>query len=45
MNFYVVTWSGNSLEVLKASKVICHDKEKIGGQILMKFKGVTWRGD
>ena len=44
MNFYIVTWSGSSLEVLKSSKVICLDKEKIGGQVLMKFKGATWRG-
>ena len=44
MNFYVVTWSDNSLEVLKASKVICLDEEKIGGQVVMTFKGVTWRG-
>ena len=44
MNFYVVTWSDNSLGVLKASKVICFDEEKIGGQVLMKFKGETWRG-
>ena len=44
MNFYVVTWSDNSLEVLKATKFICLDEEKTGEQVLMKFKGVTWRG-
>ena len=31
--FYVVNWSDNSIEVLKASKVIC----------LMKYKGETWK--
>ena len=44
MNFFIVTWSGSSLEVLKSSKVICLDEEKIGGQVLMNFKGATWRG-
>ena len=44
MNFYAVTWSDNSLEVIKASKVICLDEEKIGGQMLMKFKRAKRRG-
>ena len=43
MNFYVVTYSDNSLEGLKANKVICPDEEKTLGQVLMKFKGAAWR--
>lgn len=43
MRFYVVTWSDNSLEVLAANEVIYLDEEKIGGKVLRKFKGATWR--
>ena len=42
--FYVVNWSDNSIQVLKASKVICLNEENVGSEGLMKYKGETWKG-
>ena len=42
--FYVVNWSDNSIQVLKASKVICLNEENVGSEVLMKYKGETWKG-
>ena len=40
--FCVVNWSDNSVEVLKASKVLCLNEENVGSEVLMKSKGETW---
>ena len=42
--FFVVNWSDNSIQVLKASKVICLNEENVGSDVLMKYKGETWKG-
>ena len=34
----------NSIEVLKASKVICLNEENVGSEGLMKYKGEFWKG-
>ena len=33
--FYVINCSDNSVEVLKASKVICLNEENLGSEVLM----------
>ena len=42
--FYVVNWSDNSMEVLTAIKVICLNEENVRSEVLMKYKGETWKG-
>ena len=41
--FYVISWTDSSMEVVKASKLICLSEDKVGSEVLMKYKGKTWK--
>ena len=41
--FYVISWTDSSMEVVKASKLICLSEDKVGSEVLMKCKGKTWK--
>ena len=41
--FYVISWTDSSMEVVKASKLICLSEDKVGSEGLMKYKGKTWK--
>ena len=41
--FYVISWTDSSLEVVKASKLICLSEDKVGSEVLMKYNGKTWK--
>ena len=41
--FYVISWTDSSLEVVKASKLICLSEDKVGSEVLMKYNDKTWK--
>ena len=41
--FYVISWTDSSMEVVKASKLICLSEDKVGSEVLMKYNGKTWK--
>ena len=41
--FYAISWTDSSMEVVKASKLICLSEDKVGSEVLMKYKGKTWK--
>ena len=41
--FYVISWTDSSMEVVKASKLICLSEDKVESEVLMKYKGKTWK--
>ena len=43
LKFYVISWTDSSMEVVKASKLICLSEDKVGSEVLMKYKGKTWK--
>ena len=43
LKFYVISWTDSSMEVVKASKLICLSEDKVESEVLMKYKGKTWK--
>ena len=41
--FYLISWTDSSMEVVKASKLICLSEDKVESEVLMKYKGKTWK--